>query len=81
MTETITSIYVLPTEEGMPPRALLSEIDPEHPPTVGDMVPSVIAVFSNDVGRWTLGGLPLPDEVNQAITEHAANLGVPGFEA
>lgn len=84
----VTTIFVMPTEEGMPPRAILGNIEvPEgeeleqQESTVMEAVEAGqhMAVFSNDVGCWTLNGSPLPPELSDAISDHARNLGVPGF--
>ena len=74
-------IYVLPTEEGMPPRAILTpvtgigELNEEELSVVGQM-----AVWTADMGCWTVAGTPLPQALGEAISAHAASLGVPGFE-
>lgn len=57
-------IYILPTEEGLPPRALLI-------PIIGD----VIAVQYLD-GNWTIENEPVPADLDEAITQHALSLGV-----
>lgn len=62
-------IYVLPTEQGMPPRAVVGVSD-------GRAIMGSMAVWTADVGMWTLNGDPLPEELSDAITEHAKSLGV-----
>jgi len=66
-------IYVLETEPGKPPRALVGE---GELPNLRDPM----AVFSPDMGCWTIDGIALPEELQEAITDHARSLGVPGFE-
>jgi hypothetical protein len=73
----IKGIYVLPSEPGMPPRALLLTTDEDPKP--GDVLEGVVAVFSSDMGCWTAEGDPLPSVLGEAVTAHAASLGVPGF--
>jgi len=65
-------IYVLRTEEGKPPRALVGEGDE---PQSGDP----LAVFSYDSGCWMINGIPVPEELGDAITAHARSLGVEAF--
>jgi hypothetical protein len=67
----MTAIYVLPTEAGLPPRAVLGE-----PVLGGKMVVGTIAMWTADMGCWTLNGVPLPPELSDTITEHAKSLGV-----
>jgi len=69
------SIYVLPTEEDRPPRAVL------HTGPVDDeaegVVTRVVVTWSRDMGTWlSPDGLPVPSELAEAITTHAKNLGV-----
>lgn len=69
-------IYVLPTVEGQPPQAILA--------TAMAITPEGIAVlggsevhWSSDTGAWVAeGGIPVPNEVGEAITAHAKELGV-----
>lgn len=68
----VVSIYVLPTEEGMPPRAVIGE-------DMGDTISGSVAVWTADMGTWTMGGIPLPQELAEAISAHAGSLGVEGF--
>lgn len=69
------AIYVMPTEEGLPPRALIYSANPgEDEGAVA--VTGVIAAWSRDAGAWMVDGLPLPSELGGAITEHAKSLGV-----
>ena len=76
-------IYVLPTEDGLPPRALLGYVDLEgadyRVPTPQELEMAEMAVFSMDAGCWTLAGTPLPQELSEIISGHASKLGVPGF--
>jgi len=76
-----TYIYVFPTEEGKPPRALLAnaQMIAEDEEPVGLAVGADVATWSADTGAWMLNGLPVPPELSAAISEHAADLGVPGF--
>lgn len=78
----ITTIYVYPTETGLPPRALIGHADVEEPEdleTEVEVEGQAVAVFSNDIGCWTLNGEPVPTQLSDAISAHARNLGVPGF--
>ena len=61
-------IYVLPTEEHLPPRAVLLE---DEQADGGPLV-----TWSHDSGTWMLGELPVPPELGEAITAHARALGV-----
>ena len=80
----VMSIYVLETEENLPPRAILGLVDPDSISedieivTVGPMM-GPLAVFTGDMGCWTVAGEALPPELSGAISAHAASLGVPGF--
>jgi hypothetical protein len=75
-----TAIYVLPSEEGMPARAILSPVDPDDPELeVGKAIRGTLATWTADMGTWTVGGTPVPQELAGAISAHAASLGVPGF--
>jgi hypothetical protein len=67
-------IYVLPTEEGKPPRALVGE-------AVQGALMGVQVEWSGEDGRWKFDGEPLEDELSEAITEHARSLGVVVVEA
>lgn len=65
-------IYVQPTEEGLPPRALLVPFQQAGPFTaVGD---PIAAIYEDD--EWKINGESVDDEVGAAITEHAESLGV-----
>ena len=70
----IASIYVLPTEEGRPPRAVVGEqaID-------GFVGLPVQYVHDDDRWIWEANGQPVPDDLGEAITSHARWLGVPTF--
>jgi hypothetical protein len=71
---TAATIYVLPTEPGFPPRAIVGTmlmIDGEMEGLHGK-----VAIFSRDSGCWMFGGTPVDDELNEAITNHARSLGV-----
>jgi hypothetical protein len=68
----VTAIFVLPTEVGYPPRAVLGE-----PVLDGDVIVGAVAMWTADLGCWTLNGVPLPPDVSDTITEHAKSLGVP----
>lgn len=77
--ETVLGIYVLPTEEGQPPRAIVADADdlqraqePDEPVEVS----GCLAVWSRDAGCWMNEGMPLPPELGDAITAHAKDLGV-----
>lgn len=75
------SIYVLPTEEGKPPRAILMSLDMQQPESENDPVMIQLTEkhvqWSFDTGAWMDdGGIPAPQEISDAITEHAKNLGV-----
>lgn len=70
------NIYVLPTEEGKPPRAVLFEGEIGE---IGDEIKGAMATWSNDNGAWMLGDIPAPPELGEAITNHARNLGVEAF--
>lgn len=63
------NIYVMPSEDGQPPRALLFDGDEPDPG-------AVLATWSRDVGTWMVGYAPLPAELAEAITAHAKDLGV-----
>lgn len=73
----VTSIYVLPSEQGSPPRAILGEYEEEDDvPGLGEPVQGMLATWSQDLGVWMIGPNPLPNELSDAITDHAKNLGV-----
>lgn len=72
-------VFVMPTEAGKPPRALLIPADEAHPLEQGATISGVLSTWSVDMGCWTVGGAPVPSELGDAITAHARNLGVPGF--
>jgi hypothetical protein len=73
--EELVHIYVLPTEEGLPPRAL---VWPESMQTDPGKIPldASVLVWTADVGGWTMQGTPVPSELGDAITQHAKDLGV-----
>lgn len=68
------NIYVLPTEKGTPPRAMLfsGEHEPNQLPPDAKLV-----VWSRDSACWCLNGTPIPKELGDQITAHAQSLGVP----
>ncbi len=71
----MVSIYVLPTEEGKPPRALIGQV--VEADGLGEvMVGSNVATWSRDSGTWMMGAEPVPTELGDAITDHAKSLGV-----
>jgi hypothetical protein len=64
------SIYVLPTEEDLPPRAVfLVEATPGFPTPIG------MAAYIEDAWRYP-NGTEVEEELATAITEHAEELGV-----
>lgn len=65
-------IYVLPTEEGKPPRAIIGPFNEEEQ----RFLAGVEAMWSRDLGTWTVGNMPLPNDLAAQITEHAKSLGV-----
>jgi hypothetical protein len=74
-------IYVLPTQEKMPPRALLYDELPVTLMSEGETILTagvgMAVTWSNDMGVWVgSDGIPLPPEVGEVITEHARSLGV-----
>lgn len=69
-------IYVLPSEQGLPPRAVLHEVESEDELQPGTSIEGPLAVWSRDMGVWTVGGDPLPMALGDAITAHAKSLGV-----
>lgn len=80
MTPPMVTIYVLPTEEGYPPRAILGQAESEDEvPDVGDTMFGDVAVWTGDLGCWTMHGTPLPKDLSDTISDHARSLGVPGF--
>ena len=63
-------IYVLPTEEELPPRAVfLQELSPGVQVSIGG------AAYVDDAWRYPDGN-EVEDDLAQAITEHAESLGV-----
>lgn len=71
------NIYVLPTEENLPPRAVLFE----GPMMMmasdeGTAIAGTLAMWSADIGTWVVNDIPLPQELADAITAHAKDLGV-----
>ena len=76
------SIFVLPTIEGLPPRAMLGEVIATAEDTEGEeevqalAMMGVLATWSHDMGTWTVEGMPVPQELADRITEHAKDLGV-----
>lgn len=70
----MVGIYVLPSEPGLPPRAMLGEpVETEE----GVAMIGKLATWSSDTGVWLLeGGEILPLELSEAITAHAKDLGV-----
>lgn len=67
------SMYVLPSEPGKPPRAVVGV-------AAGEDVVGLLATWSPDQGAWTVpspaGPIPLPSDLDEALTEHAKSLGV-----
>lgn len=66
-------VYVLPTEEGLPPRALL---------VPGLFQPPIAARWSEELDTWTIDDIEVDDDLSNVITQHALTLGVvfPGEE-
>ena len=84
----VTTIFVMPTMEGVPPRAVLGFQEVEDPEeqepeelNVGEALErgQKMATFSHDTGCWMVDGMPLPEEFSDAISRHAHDLCVPGF--
>lgn len=69
-------IYVMPTEEGKPPRALLAQDIVEVDGGMMAVGVAVQAVWSSDSGAWFVDGEPIDPEIGEAITNHAKELGV-----
>lgn len=67
--EVVAAIYVLPTEPGLPPRAVIG-------PVVDGGIAGIMSVWSADMGTWTIEGTPVDPELSETITEHAKSLGV-----
>lgn len=65
------AIYVLPTEQGKPPQAVIGA-----PMGEGETIMGVVSIWSADMGSWTVEGIPVPEDLSDAITEHAKSLGV-----
>lgn len=66
----------MPTEEGLPPRALLFLAAPlADGIVVADPVPKAVA-YSEENSCWEFEGEPVNDELDEAISTHARNLGV-----
>jgi hypothetical protein len=61
------AVYVLPTEEGLPHRALLMDPAVEVP---------VAAVYNEEEEVWQIDGNSVTDDMSELITEHARSLGV-----
>jgi len=68
------SIYVLPSEPGMPPQAVIGEVEEGDEDDAS--IHGALAIWSRDLGAWTLGGIPVPTDLGDSITEHAKSLGV-----
>jgi hypothetical protein len=66
-------IYVLPSEPGVPPRAMVGQITPAEE---GFTVIGELATWSRDMGMWLIEERPVPPELGEAITAHAKSLGV-----
>lgn len=74
--EGATGIYVLPSEENMPARAIIG------PAAVWEQVGApvgLMATWSADTGCWQVEGDSIPPELGAAITERCRELEVPGF--
>ena len=72
----MAQIYVLPTEEGFPPRAVVAEQMAMTP--IGLVAEGgAMLTWSADVGTWVAeGGIPVPEELGAAVTERCRELGV-----
>jgi hypothetical protein len=70
MDRMMLNVYVLPTEENLPPRAILFEGETPNAQNAR------VSVWSADVGTWTLEGVPLNTSLADIITGHARSLGV-----
>jgi hypothetical protein len=66
-------IYVMPTEEGLPPRAIVGAIMQEEQ---GIAIAGAMATWNADTGVWMIEGQAVPEDMGEAITEHAKSLGV-----
>jgi hypothetical protein len=59
---------------------MLSRIDEDDPELeVGKPIVGTLATWTADMGVWTVSGTPVPQDLSEAISAHAASLGVPGF--
>lgn len=71
------TIYVLPSEPNLPPRAVIGtpfEVDG------GLVLAGEVVTWSTDSGTWTTSqGLPVPNDLAESITAHAKELGVEQF--
>lgn len=68
--EAVIGIFVLPTQRGRPPSAVIG-------PVVGEaLIASKQVIWSRDVGAWMDGDVPVQADLGDAITVHARNLGV-----
>lgn len=74
------AIYVLPTQEGMPPRArLMAGVVMSEESDDKVLVAAVDqheAIWSRDMGTWTVDGIPVQQDLADDITAHAKDLGV-----
>ena len=72
----MTQLYVFPSETGVPPRAVIAEEIAMTP--VGLVAENgAIVTWSADIGTWVAeGGIPVPEEVGEALTERCRELGV-----
>jgi len=69
-TEQAVGIYVLPSEEGVPPRAaFLVEVSPGVTAAIGGVE------YTNEAWRYP-DGTEVEEELGNAITAHAEELGV-----
>src|SRR3954464_5352813 len=75
-------IYVLPTEEGLPPRAMVGQPvagiveGPDGEPAVAEGIAGELCVWSADMGAWMANGVPVPTVLGDALTQRAKELGV-----
>lgn len=79
-------IYVLPTEEGLPPRAMVGQPvkglmqNEDGELAIAEGIAGELCTWSTDTGAWMANGVPVPTVLGDALTQRAKELGVESFQ-
>ena len=73
-------LYIEPSVPGLPPRGrIMIGAGRGEDDEAQVILAELPVVFNGDLGQWCHEGEPIKEEFGQALSEHAAELGVEGF--